>query len=87
MAINNDYTGSGHQNNNNNVGTQNIRYGDRIVNHYNPTAANPHKNLWDAIAGVGASHKDEQQFLRGLECLEGTREKALEMVYDWRTAK
>ncbi|KAK1215760.1 hypothetical protein PQX77_021598 [Marasmius sp. AFHP31] len=86
MAINNDYTGSGDQNNNN-LGTQNIRYGDRIVNHYNPTAANPHKNLWDAIAGVGASHKDEQQFLRELECLEGTREKALEMVYDWRTAK
>ncbi|KAK1223414.1 hypothetical protein PQX77_013715 [Marasmius sp. AFHP31] len=92
MANYNTHTGSGHQNNNN-AGTQNIHYGDHIVgeevkfvNHYNATARNPHKSLWDAIAGVGASHKAEQQFSRG-ECLPGTRETALEMVYDWRTAK
>ncbi|KAK1215761.1 hypothetical protein PQX77_021599 [Marasmius sp. AFHP31] len=86
MAIRNNYTGSGHQNNNNNAGTQNILYGDQFVNHYNPTVANSHKTLWDAIAGVGASHKAEQQFSRG-ECLPGTRKTTLEMVYDWRTAK
>ncbi|KAJ8075873.1 hypothetical protein PM082_021505 [Marasmius tenuissimus] len=96
MAIHNAYTGSGHQNNNNNVGTQNIHYGDQIgqsigqevkfVNHYNTTATNPYKSLWDAIAGVGASHKAEQQSSRG-ECPEGTRETALGMVYDWRSAK
>ncbi|KAL0064804.1 hypothetical protein AAF712_008201 [Marasmius tenuissimus] len=49
-------------------------------------AANPLKSLSDAIAGVGASHKAEQQFSRG-ECLEGTREKALGMIDEWRKAK
>ncbi|KAL0058605.1 hypothetical protein AAF712_014701, partial [Marasmius tenuissimus] len=48
--------------------------------------ATAHKSLWDAIAGVGASHKAEQQFSRG-KCLEGTRKKALGMIHGWRSAK
>ncbi|KAJ8094287.1 hypothetical protein PM082_006827 [Marasmius tenuissimus] len=42
----------------------------------------PHERLWDAIAGVGASHNAEHQFSRG-ECLEGTRQKALRTMCDW----
>ncbi|KAK1220039.1 hypothetical protein PQX77_017212 [Marasmius sp. AFHP31] len=79
-------TGGGHQNNNNDAGTQNVAY-DRgqvtnFVNSFNTTAPNPHKSLWDKVAGVGASHTAEQQFERG-ECLEGTREAALRAIYGW----
>ncbi|KAK1226411.1 hypothetical protein PQX77_010622 [Marasmius sp. AFHP31] len=98
----NAHTGSGQQNNNN-TGTQNISYGggqiinygesqmviggsNNFVKNFNTTGPNPIKNLWDAIAGVGASHKAEQQFSRG-ECLEGTREKALGRIHEWRSAK
>ncbi|KAK1220515.1 hypothetical protein PQX77_016715 [Marasmius sp. AFHP31] len=90
---NRDYTAprnantSGHQNNNNDAGTQNIAYNggqvnNRFVNSFNTTAPNPHKNLWDKVAGVGASHTAEQQFERG-ECLEGTREAVLRAIYNW----
>ncbi|KAJ8082911.1 hypothetical protein PM082_008768 [Marasmius tenuissimus] len=41
------------------------------------------RKLWDAVAGVGASHLSQQQFDRGLECLEGTREEVLEAIYAW----
>ncbi|KAK1225372.1 hypothetical protein PQX77_011691 [Marasmius sp. AFHP31] len=40
-----------------------------------------HRNLWDAIAGVGASHTAEQQYERG-ECLPGTREEVLRRVME-----
>ncbi|KAL0062733.1 hypothetical protein AAF712_010428 [Marasmius tenuissimus] len=40
------------------------------------------KRLWDAIAGVGASHKAEHQFARGA-CLEGTREAVLAILREW----
>ncbi|KAK1227602.1 hypothetical protein PQX77_009393 [Marasmius sp. AFHP31] len=43
-------------------------------------------NLWDAIAGVGASHTAEQQFSRG-KCFEGTRVRVIAMIHDWRSAK
>ncbi|KAK1216450.1 hypothetical protein PQX77_020919 [Marasmius sp. AFHP31] len=89
MSIRNTQAGSGSQNNNTHSGTQNIIYGGReinFVNNYNPAAPNPHKTLWEAIAGVGASHKAEHQFSRG-GCLEGTRERALGAIYDWASAK
>ncbi|KAK1221353.1 hypothetical protein PQX77_015840 [Marasmius sp. AFHP31] len=42
-----------------------------------------HRNLWDAIAGVGASHNAEQQYERG-ECLPGTREEVLRrIIWEW----
>ncbi|KAK1216452.1 hypothetical protein PQX77_020921 [Marasmius sp. AFHP31] len=88
MSIRNTQTGSGWQNNNH-LGTQNIINGGgeiNFVNHYNPAAPNPYKTLWEAIAGVGASHKAEHQFSRG-GCLEGTRERALGAVHDWASAK
>ncbi|KAL0062421.1 hypothetical protein AAF712_010700 [Marasmius tenuissimus] len=66
--------GPGAQNNNNGPGTQNV-----FVNSFNTAASHPHRNLWDAIAGVGASHNAEQQYERG-ECLPGTREKVLQRV-------
>ncbi|KAK1222329.1 hypothetical protein PQX77_014826 [Marasmius sp. AFHP31] len=79
-------TGVGHQNNNNDAGTQNVAYNggqvNSFVNSFNAAAPNPHKNLWDKVAGVGASHTSEQQYERG-ECLQGTRIRALEAVYDW----
>ncbi|KAJ8091224.1 hypothetical protein PM082_004200 [Marasmius tenuissimus] len=84
--------GSGVQANNNDTGTQNIdasrhvgyMFGGEVqfVENFNSTAPNPHKSLWDAIAGVGASHTAEQQYDRG-ECLEGTRVKALGGIHDW----
>ncbi|KAK1232883.1 hypothetical protein PQX77_003996 [Marasmius sp. AFHP31] len=95
MSIENTHTGSGPQNNNH-AGTQHIHYDGQIghvsggkvnfVKHFNTTVSNPHKNLWDSIAGVGASHKAEHQFSRG-ECLEGTRERALVAIHDWASAK
>ncbi|KAL0066364.1 hypothetical protein AAF712_006623 [Marasmius tenuissimus] len=50
-----------------------------------------HKTLWNAIAGVGASHDSEQRDgekrrSRG-ECLKGTREELLRDVHEWRRAK
>ncbi|KAL0060339.1 hypothetical protein AAF712_012905, partial [Marasmius tenuissimus] len=78
----NQQTGGGMQNNNNDAGTQNISF----VNSFNASASHPHKTLWDKVAGVGASHTAEQQFERG-DCLEGTREKAIGNIRDWITAK
>ncbi|KAK1215683.1 hypothetical protein PQX77_021688 [Marasmius sp. AFHP31] len=59
-----------------------INVGRDFVNNFTSAASNPHKSLWDAVAGVGATHTSEQQFARG-ECLEGTREKALRVIDDW----
>ncbi|KAL0563334.1 hypothetical protein V5O48_018736, partial [Marasmius crinis-equi] len=44
-----------------------------------------HKSLWDAIAGVGASHKAEQQYSRG-ECLQETRVRVLRLISDWNSS-
>ncbi|KAK1216828.1 hypothetical protein PQX77_020537 [Marasmius sp. AFHP31] len=38
--------------------------------------------LYDAVAGVGASHTSEQQYARGT-CLKGTREEALGDICHW----
>ncbi|KAJ8077541.1 hypothetical protein PM082_001972 [Marasmius tenuissimus] len=82
----NTNTGVGHQNNNNGSGTQNVSPDGVQVNFvcdFNTgTSSNPFKSLWDAVAGVGASHTAEQQFERG-ECLEGTRERVLKAIHDW----
>ncbi|KAF9260630.1 hypothetical protein L218DRAFT_842430, partial [Marasmius fiardii PR-910] len=42
--------------------------------------------LWDAIAGVGASHNSGLQFDRG-RCLPGTREEVRRMIHEWRLSK
>ncbi|KAK1234139.1 hypothetical protein PQX77_002651 [Marasmius sp. AFHP31] len=68
---------AGIQNNNNNAGTQNVSF----VNSFNTAASRPHTTLWDAVAEVGASHTDEQQFERG-ECLPGTREDVLRRLFE-----
>ncbi|KAL0064132.1 hypothetical protein AAF712_008992 [Marasmius tenuissimus] len=39
-------------------------------------------SLWNAVAGLGASHTAEQQFERG-DCLPGTREGAIGAIWDW----
>ncbi|KAJ8090508.1 hypothetical protein PM082_002396 [Marasmius tenuissimus] len=77
-GIQNHQTGSGLQNNYNAAGTQNISF----VNSFNTAASNPLKALWDAITGVGASHDAEQQYDRG-ECLPGTREEVLRIIWEW----
>ncbi|KAL0563893.1 hypothetical protein V5O48_018167 [Marasmius crinis-equi] len=58
----------------------------QMVNPANVAGPNAHRTLWDAVAGIGASHRAEQQFSRG-ECLEGTRERALRIIHAWRLAK
>ncbi|KAL0570102.1 hypothetical protein V5O48_011862 [Marasmius crinis-equi] len=81
MSVQNTNTGLGTQNNHNAPG-QNINYGgDQIV----MVNVGPHKSLWDAISGVGASHRAEQQYSRG-ECLEGTRIEVLRVIHEWRTS-
>ncbi|KAK1216558.1 hypothetical protein PQX77_020804 [Marasmius sp. AFHP31] len=75
-GIQNYQSGSGLQINNNAAGTQNINY----------TASHPFKNLVDAVAGVGASHNAEQQYERG-ECLPGTREEVIRIIWEWILAK
>ncbi|KAK1227313.1 hypothetical protein PQX77_009698 [Marasmius sp. AFHP31] len=76
-GIHNYQSGSGLQINNNAAGTQNINY--TAVSH-------PFKTLVDAVAGVGASHNAEQQYERG-ECLPGTREEVIRIIWEWILAK
>ncbi|KAJ8091274.1 hypothetical protein PM082_024543 [Marasmius tenuissimus] len=78
MGIYNHQTGSGPQNNNNAGSTQNLSF----VNSFNTSTSHPLKSLWQAIAGVGASHNAEQQYVRG-ECLPGTREEVLRIIWEW----
>ncbi|KAG7094199.1 hypothetical protein E1B28_007806 [Marasmius oreades] len=56
--------------------------GRDLVRNFHATAANPHKTLWDAIAGVGASYNSALQFDRG-SCLSGTREAVLRDIHEW----
>ncbi|KAK1235229.1 hypothetical protein PQX77_001555 [Marasmius sp. AFHP31] len=79
-GIRNQQTGPGLQNNNNAGGTQSVSF----VNSFNTTADLPLglKRLQDAIAGVGASYDAEQQYLRG-DCLPGTREEVLRIIWEW----
>ncbi|KAK1219873.1 hypothetical protein PQX77_017385 [Marasmius sp. AFHP31] len=62
--------------------------GRDITNNYHLTIPNPsaYERLMNITAGVGASHKAEQQFDRGC-CLPGTRVAALKAIHDWRSKK
>ncbi|KAF9260216.1 hypothetical protein L218DRAFT_907393, partial [Marasmius fiardii PR-910] len=60
--------------------------GRDLIRNYHTTVASPHKTLWNAIAGVGASYDSELQSARG-ECLSGTRKAALQDIYEWSTSK
>ncbi|KAJ8095461.1 hypothetical protein PM082_023231 [Marasmius tenuissimus] len=85
MPVENRNEGSGTQNNHNTI-NQNANYGrDQIVN-FNASSPNPHKTLWDAVAGIGASHAAEQQYERG-KCLEGTRVELREIIHEWGEAR
>ncbi|KAK1226015.1 hypothetical protein PQX77_011014 [Marasmius sp. AFHP31] len=82
-VIDNQNIGSGVQINNSGAGTQSINF----ANSFNTAATgNPHKTLWDSVAGVGATHTAEQQYERG-ECLEGTREEVLRIILEWIALK
>ncbi|KAK1216587.1 hypothetical protein PQX77_020779 [Marasmius sp. AFHP31] len=83
-GVQNYQSGSGLQNNNNAAGTQNVSF----VNNFNTTVDPPLrlKTLWDAVAGIGASHDAEQQYSRG-ECLPGTREKVIGNIWEWIRSK
>ncbi|KAJ8081016.1 hypothetical protein PM082_017854 [Marasmius tenuissimus] len=95
MATNNTHTGSGSQHNHNAM-DQSINYGegqvvsnagrDVVINNYMGAVSDPLGTLWDAIAGVEASHKAERQVQRGT-CLPGTRQEPLRMIHVWRTMK
>ncbi|KAK1234449.1 hypothetical protein PQX77_002347 [Marasmius sp. AFHP31] len=94
MGDNRRYTGSNPQNSNygrdqnvnsgrdQNVASQIIT----VSGDYNASSDNPHKTLWDKVAGVGASHTAEQQYERG-ECLKGTRVELLGMIHEWAQAR
>ncbi|KAL0568549.1 hypothetical protein V5O48_013428 [Marasmius crinis-equi] len=70
MNVQNTNSELGRQNNYNAPG-QNINHGGDqlvgvivgrdLVRNFTTTTSNPYKSLWDAIAGVGASHRAEQQ--------------------------
>ncbi|KAL0572908.1 hypothetical protein V5O48_009055 [Marasmius crinis-equi] len=57
--------------------------GGDLVQSFTSAVFNPHKTLWDMVAGVKASHKSDLQFERGY-CLPGTREAVLEDLHNWR---
>ncbi|KAK1223839.1 hypothetical protein PQX77_013281, partial [Marasmius sp. AFHP31] len=87
----------GRDQNINHRGYQNIISGGQIgqvnnagrdINNYHSTVANPsaYERLAKITAGVGASHKAEQQFDRGC-CLPGTREAAIKAIHHWRSSK
>ncbi|KAL0571879.1 Rho guanine nucleotide exchange factor [Marasmius crinis-equi] len=56
-----------------------------LIHRFTATAPEPRKALWSAIAGVGASHKAEEQFSRGL-LLPGSRTEVLGRIRDWRVS-
>ncbi|KAL0569876.1 hypothetical protein V5O48_012085 [Marasmius crinis-equi] len=53
-----------------------------LVQSFTSSVSNPHKTLWDMVAGVKASHNSDLQFERGY-CLPGTREAVLEDLHQW----
>ncbi|KAG7094241.1 hypothetical protein E1B28_007846 [Marasmius oreades] len=56
--------------------------GRDLIRNFYATVTNPHKTLWDTIAGVGASYNSSLQFDRG-NCLPGTREAVLRDIHEW----
>ncbi|KAJ8074751.1 hypothetical protein PM082_019076 [Marasmius tenuissimus] len=69
----------------NGSGNFNIHNGGNFVQINNSTMDPfPHlRKLYDAVAGVEASHTSKQQFARG-KCLEGTRREPLGEIHEWR---
>ncbi|KAJ8079653.1 hypothetical protein PM082_011240 [Marasmius tenuissimus] len=68
---------------------QNINHGrDQTINNnfYSTNTSSAYERLVSTIAGVGASHKAEQQFERGA-CLPETRVTAIRAIRDWRSSK
>ncbi|KAJ8077673.1 hypothetical protein PM082_002106 [Marasmius tenuissimus] len=59
--------------------------GGGLVQNFIAAGSKAHQGLWNAIGGVGGSHRSEQQFYRG-QCLKGTREMVLGAIHDWRTS-
>ncbi|KAK1227888.1 hypothetical protein PQX77_009098 [Marasmius sp. AFHP31] len=59
-----------------------VNVSGNYVRDYDPSSRKPHKTLWEAVAGVGATHTSEQQYERG-ECLEGTRVELRGMIGEW----
>ncbi|KAK1222939.1 hypothetical protein PQX77_014216 [Marasmius sp. AFHP31] len=73
----NVHTGAGDLHVNNNIRRN-------FVQNIKTTDSYPYlRRLHDVVAGVGASHKSQQQFDRG-KCLEGTRRGALGSIDKWR---
>ncbi|KAF9255990.1 hypothetical protein L218DRAFT_1081575 [Marasmius fiardii PR-910] len=60
--------------------------GGDLVRNFHTTITSPHDILWDAIAGVGASHNSGLQFTRG-SCLPGTREAVLQDIHEWNASE
>ncbi|KAK1222905.1 hypothetical protein PQX77_014234 [Marasmius sp. AFHP31] len=71
-----------------NTGIQNHQSGSglQINNKTADTVSHPFKTLRDAVASVGASHDAEQQSSRG-ECLPGTREEVIRIIWEWILSK
>ncbi|KAG7097867.1 hypothetical protein E1B28_005179 [Marasmius oreades] len=75
-------------------GARNVRIGQGefnnvgrdLVKNFNTSVSNPHRTLWDAVAGIGASHNSSLQFDRG-RCQPGTREQVLRLIREWRSSK
>ncbi|KAK1217886.1 hypothetical protein PQX77_019440 [Marasmius sp. AFHP31] len=91
------HSSGGRDQNINHHGYQNINSGGQIgqvvgnaagrdiVNNFS-AGSSPFDRLASVTAGVGASHKAEQQFERG-NCLPGTRVESLRLIYDWRSSR
>ncbi|KAL0568535.1 hypothetical protein V5O48_013451 [Marasmius crinis-equi] len=57
-----------------------------LVQSFTSAVSNPHRTLWDMVAGVKASHSSDLQFARG-DCLSGTREAVLQEIHRWRLSE
>ncbi|KAJ8095405.1 hypothetical protein PM082_023175 [Marasmius tenuissimus] len=68
------------------IGGETYNVSGDYVRHCNASGPNPHKTLWDKVAGVGASHTAEQQYERG-ECLEDTRVELRKIIHEWAQAR
>ncbi|KAK1225239.1 hypothetical protein PQX77_011840 [Marasmius sp. AFHP31] len=68
-------------------GGESVDLGREFLRRFTTATANPHRSLWDAVLGIGASHhaEQQQQIVRGY-CLPGTREKVLGAIREWTLA-
>ncbi|KAF9260629.1 hypothetical protein L218DRAFT_1052073 [Marasmius fiardii PR-910] len=68
----------------NNVGGDQVNHNINNIQNIHPSL--PPRTLWDAIAGIGASHNSGLQFDRG-RCLAGTREDVRRTIHEWRRSR